>query len=244
MRSTGGSAAAERTIPVVAVVLFAMLMLFMGGRIIAPLVASQFHRQGRKLEARVQPRIESALLVTMTIAVGASAFVPRPSLVTVAAVAMTVAGLLAGVRLIRWRLWALRGRSDLLCLASGFGWLALGLLLYSAALVTGRYEVAALHVITVGSLGTLTLNVMAMTWALKARVDPLHSRLIVWATVLVSAATVTRALASLGIDDRATWLLLASFCWSAAFALLLIRLARVGRRRNARPTVRGSQTTL
>jgi uncharacterized protein involved in response to NO len=57
-----GSAAGERAIPVVAVVLFAMLMVFMGGRIIAPVVAGQFYRQGHKLDARVQPRIESLCL--------------------------------------------------------------------------------------------------------------------------------------------------------------------------------------
>jgi uncharacterized protein involved in response to NO len=224
------SAAGERTIPVVAVVLFAMLMLFMGGRIIGSSVAGQFYRQGRRIEARVQPRIEGLLLVTMTIAAGASAW-PGSALGNVAAVALMIAGILAGVRLLRLRLWALRGRSDLLCLAAGYGWLGLGLLLYGAALATGRHETAALHVITVGSLGTLTLNVMAMTWALKARVDPSHSS-IVWATALVGAATIARVLASGDMDHRAIWLVLASVCWSAAFALLLVRLARTRRPRN------------
>jgi len=227
-----GSAAGERTIPVVAVVLFAMLMLFMGGRIIAPVVAGQFHRQGYRLEARVQPRIESALLITMACAAAASRFPNHLPFLVVAAAAMAVAGTLAAVRLFRWRLWALRRRPDLLCLAAGYGWLALGLLLYSAALVTRRYELAALHVITVGSLGTLTLNVMAMTWTLKARLDPSRARVTVWATMLLAAATLARVLASVDIYDRPTWLLLASFCWSSAFGLLLIRLVgvRVDRR--------------
>jgi uncharacterized protein involved in response to NO len=233
------SASGERTLPIVTVVLFAMLMLFMGGRIIGSSVAGQFQRQGRRIEARVQPRIESALLLTMTVAAGASAW-PGSTLGMVAAAAMTIAGLLTVVRLIRWRLWALRGRSDLLCLATGYGWLGLGLLLYGAALATDLDEVPALHVITVGSLGTLTLNVMAMTWALRARVDPAH-RSMVWATILVGAATLARVLASFGMDHRATWLVLASFCWSAAFTLLLVRFARLERRRDARRIVGGSQ---
>lgn len=221
------SAAGERTIPVVAVVLFAMLMLFMGGRIIAPVVVGQFHRQGYRLEARVQPRIESALLITMACAAAASSFPNHQPLLVAAAAAMAVAGTLAAVRLFRWRLWALRRRPDLLCLTAGYGWLALGLLLYSAALVTRRYELAALHVITVGSLGTLTLNVMAMTWTLKARLDPSRARVTIWATMLLAAATLARVLASVDTYDRSTWLLLASFFWSSAFGLLLIRLARV-----------------
>jgi uncharacterized protein involved in response to NO len=225
--SHAGATASERKIPIVGVVLFAMLMLFMGGRLIAPMVAGQFHRQGSKLEARVQPRIESALLIAMTVAVAGSVFANQPPFVAVAAAALSIAGVLAAVRLVRWRLWALRGRPDLLCLAAGYGWLVLGLVLYGAALVTGHYEIAALHLITVGSLGTLTLNVMAITWTLKARLDPSRARATLWATLLVGAATLARALAGLDVYHRPAWLLVASLCWSSAFALLLIRLARV-----------------
>jgi uncharacterized protein involved in response to NO len=227
-----GFASARHTILTVAVLLFALLMLFMGGRLIAPTVAGQFYRQGGKLDARVQPRIEGGLLVAMAAAAAASVFASRPLFVTLAAAATTVAGVLSAVRLLRWRLWALRGRPDLLCLAAGYGWLAIGLLLYGAALAAGRYQTAALHIITVGALGTLTLNVMVMTWTLKARQDPSRARAPVWATILIGAAALTRALASLGVYDPLAPLQLASLCWSGAFALLLILLVRVRVRRN------------
>ena len=211
----------------VAVLLFAMLMLFMGGRLIAPTVAGQFYRQGSKLDARVQPRIEGGLLAAMAVAAAASVFAGEQSFVMLAAAATAVTGVLAAVRLLRWRLWALRGRLDLFCLAAGYGWLALGLLLYSAAVAAGRYQTAALHVITVGALGTLTLNVMVMTWTLKARQDPARARALVWATLLIAAAALARALASLGVYDPLVLLQLAAVCWAGAFALLLIRLVRV-----------------
>lgn len=216
----------------VAVLQFALLMLFMGGRLIAPTVAGQFYRQGGKLDARVQPRIEGGLLVAMAAAAAASVFAGKPPFVTLAAVATAVAGVLAAVRLLRWRLWALRGRPDLFCLAAGYGWLALGLLLYSAALTAGSYQTAALHVITVGALGTLTLNVMVMTWTLKARQDPARARAPVLATIRIGAAALARALASLDVYDPLALLRLASLCWSGAFVLLLIRLVRVRAHRN------------
>jgi uncharacterized protein involved in response to NO len=227
LASPSSAAAQLHTIPIVAVVLFAMLMLFMGGRIIAPTVAGQFYRQGRKLEARVQPRIEAALLVVMTIAAGASAMRAHRLFLFVAAAATIVAGGIAAVRIVRWRLWALRGRPDLVCLAAGYAWLALGLVLYGLALVAGRYETAALHVITVGSLGTLTINVMAMTWTLKVRLPPSRASLNIAATLLIAGATLARVLAAVDLDDRTSWLLAASLCWSSAFALLLVHLARV-----------------
>ena len=221
------AARADYTILVMAVLFFALLLLFMGGRLIAPAVAGQFYRQGGKLDARVQPRIESALIVLMTLAVTTAAFEDRPLAAATAGMATLAAGLLAAVRLLRWRLWALRGRRDLLCLAAGYGWLAIGLMLFGAALAEGRQQTTALHVIMVGGLGTLTLNVMAMTWALRARQNPERAFLPVWGTILIAAATLARGLAGLGVYATQALLLAASFCWSGAFALLLIRLIRV-----------------
>jgi uncharacterized protein involved in response to NO len=62
----------------------------------------------------------------MTIA-AASVLATRPGCIQVSAAAMIIAAVLAAARLVRWRLWALRGRPDLLCVASGYGWLAAGL---------------------------------------------------------------------------------------------------------------------
>jgi len=219
-----GYAAAGHTILIATVLLFALLMLFMGGRLIAPTVAGQFYRQGGKLDARVQPRIEGGLIVVMAVAVAASVCANSPSFVMLTAVATSVAGALSAVRLVRWRLWALRGRPDLLCLAAGYGWLAIGLVLYGIALAAGRYQTAALHIITVGAIGTLTLNVMAMTWTLKARQDPSRARVRVGATVLVGVAALSRVLAGLAVFDARVLLLIALTAWSGAFALLLVLL--------------------
>jgi uncharacterized protein involved in response to NO len=91
----------------------------------------------------------------------------------------------------------------------------------------GRYQTAALHVITVGVLGTLTLNVMAMMWTLKARPDPSRARVRIGATILVGTAALARVLAGLGVFDPQVLLVIASTAWSGAFALLLVFLVRL-----------------
>lgn len=219
LAAQAGAAGLAFRILLFAVVLFALLMIFMGGRLIAPAVAGQFYRQGGNLDARVQPRIEAALIAVMALAAATSLAQSRPWLVASGLAAMA-AGALAAVRLARWRLWALRGRPDLLCLAAGYGWLALGLLALGAALASGHGLAAALHVITVGSVGTLTLNVMAMTWMLKARRDPSRSRVPVWGTLLLATATLLRVLADFAAGDAPALLLAAALCWGVAFALL------------------------
>lgn len=183
-----------------AVLLFAALMLFMGGRLIAPMAAGQLERQGVRLRPRVQPRLEGALIVAMVISLLWTPF-------------CAVAGAVAAVRLARWRLWALRRRRDLLCLASGYAWLALGLVAFGAAAALGRHETQAIHLITVGAIGTLTFNVMALSWLRARRRDPAREPLIVAGTLLIAAATVLRA----GFSYYAG----AALCWSVAFALLL-----------------------
>jgi uncharacterized protein involved in response to NO len=219
----------------VAVALFALLLLFMGGRLNAPAVAGQLYRQGDHLAARVQPRIEGALIVVMVLATASLALedtTPNGARwpATLGGSALIVAGLLAAFRMARWRLWALRGRPDLLCLAAGYAWLALGLVLLGGAvsgagLAAGR-RTLALHVITIGSLGTLTLNVMAMTRLLRARRSPASTRLPLFGTLLLGLATVLRVLAGYGAGDSRMLLVIASLCWSAAFALLLVLLLR------------------
>ena len=206
---------------VVGVLLLALLMLFMGGRIVAPAAAGQLYRQGGQLAARVQPRIEGALIVLMLFAAACAA----TGWTRAAGVAAIASGALAGVRLARWRLWALAARRDLLCLGAGYAWLALGLLGMGLAMARGTPATTVLHAITVGAIGTLTINVMALTWARLARRDPSREALPVAATVLVAAATAARLLA----EGRASWLLFAALCWSGAYVLLLALFAKLRR---------------
>jgi uncharacterized protein involved in response to NO len=198
------------------VALFALLMLFMGGRIVAPALAGQFYRQGKRLDARVQPRIEAALLVAGAITPIALAV---PGLRAVAGTSAALSGALALVRLARWRVWALRERADLWCLAAGYGWLGVGLLALGFSLATGRYAHASVHVITVGALGTLTFNVMATFWMLKARRGDADKVLVVSGTGLLAVATVFRVV---GAFQSSVWLYAAAGCWSTAFVLLLV----------------------
>jgi uncharacterized protein involved in response to NO len=56
-------------------------------------------------------------------------------------------------------------------LGAGYAWLALGLLAVGGS-APGNVRTAALHLITIGALGTLTANVMANTVLLKMRRPP------------------------------------------------------------------------
>jgi len=218
-----GAYRAQQGVLLVGLLLLGLLMLFMGGRIIAPAAAGQFYRQGEDLAARVQPRIEGWLIVVMLIAVAAGALGQW----TVAGAGSIAAGVLAVVRMARWRLWSIGGRPDLACLGLGYLWLALGLAALGVALIAGQRITTTLHIVTVGSIGTLTLNVMALTWARLVRRDPARERLPIWATAFIALATVARVLADFDVVHAPAMLLAAATSWSAAYLLLLTLFLRM-----------------
>lgn len=72
---------------------------------------------------------------------------------------LMVAGLIL-VRIVRWKIWHCPERPDLLMLATGYGWLAAGSAITAWHLLAGKPAAPALHLITVGALGTLSTGVM------------------------------------------------------------------------------------
>ncbi|MGG7055783.1 NnrS family protein [Nitrosomonas sp. ANs5] len=199
------------------VLLFALLMLFMGGRMLAPAVAGEFYRQGKELEARVQPHIEAALIVTVV-----AAFALAPLTAYVAGLLLCTSGVLAGVRLLRWQLWHCLARPDLLCLGVGYGWLALGLLLLGWVKLNGGVHFStAVHALTVGALGTLAANVIVRVTLLQVRQYPSRIKPIVMLTACMSAAAILRIGADLSAH-RELLLMLAALAWSGTFLQVLI----------------------
>lgn len=220
------------------VMLFALLMLFIGGRILAPAVAGEFYRQGRNLEARVQPAIESGLIITI-----AAAFALTPILPSIAGLLLIASGILAAIRLVRWQLWRCLARPDLICLGVGYAWLTLGLILLGAVkLGVITHFSSAVHAITVGALGTLSLNVMVRMTLLHAKRYPSHIIHILAMTGLMAAAVLARIGADFNIQ-RETLLAAAALAWSGAFAIALAVMITSGSKTSAgRPESAASDT--
>ncbi len=200
----------------------ALLMFFMGGRIIAPAVAGYLLRQQRTLQARVQPTIEGAVLILLFLVL---LLYPLPGILNeqLAGVLVFLAGLLTAVRLLRWQLWHCRKRADLLLLGAGYAWLALGLCLLGCALLFKPALLSAgVHAITVGALGTLTLTVMARVHLMQRYRDANARPLSHIAGVLINCAALLRVIPALLGQQSSAWLLAAALLWTLSFLLLLL----------------------
>lgn len=204
-----------------------LLMTFMGGRIIAPAVAGTLEKKGIALEARVQPRLEGALLVMLSGALALTLISPgRPlaGALLVAAAALIVA------RTLRWQLWRCPERPDLLVFGIGYLWLAAGSLLTGIALLTAAPLAPALHLITVAALGTLSTSVMLrLAWQRSQRRFPPANRVLPLAAAL-SGAGITRYLAGATPFAEPALLWLSAGLWSVAYLAVTFDLINLIRR--------------
>ncbi len=222
-----------------ALLLLAALLFFMGGRVLAPALAGHAQNEGRRLDARVQPQLEGAVLILLALAL---LLAPLPWLLLqrLAAAMLVAASVLSGIRLLRWQPWHCRARPDLLVLLLGYAWLVLGLLLLGlSALIPTLPATATLHALSVGALGSLTFGVMGRTRLVQRFRDPEARRWIHPFALLLSLAALARIVpAMLGLQPT-PWLLLAAGCWSLAYLALAVLLWQCrdtpGDRPRARP---------
>jgi len=206
-----------------ALLLLAALLFFMGGRIIAPALAGHAQNEGRRLEARVQPQLEGAVLILLALAL---LLAPLPWLLQrLAGAILIAASVLTSIRLLRWQPWHCRARMDLLVLLLGYAWLALGLLLLGLSVLVPTLPASAtLHALSVGALGSLTFGVMTRTRLVQRFRDPAAQRWIHPLALLISLAALARTVPALFGWQQPGWLLLAAACWAMAYLALAVLL--------------------
>jgi len=203
-----------------------MLISLVGGRIIP----SFTHNWLAKARPRVPPPVpvgqfDLAALIVTGLALLVWAMMPDAAVTPWAAFA---AGIAVALRLSRWRGLHTVREPLLLILHVGYGWLALGLLLLGLNGLTEMLPAtAALHALTVGAVGTMTLAVMT-------RVSLGHTRRpltagpatrVIYALIMVAA--VLRIFSPLAGDRIDLVLWLAGAAWSGAFGLFAVFYGRV-----------------
>ncbi|WP_239985547.1 NnrS family protein [Marinobacter salexigens] len=204
-----------------AIVGLLLLMTFMGGRIIAPAVAGTLEKKGIPLEARVQPRIEGSLILMLGCTTCLIAF---PVADPLTGILLIVASALIALRTLRWKLWLCPERPDLLVLASGYVWLAVGALAAGLSLLHGSLPAPALHLITIGGLGTLSTSVMLrLAWQRSHRKPPPASEVFLIAT-LMAVAAISRFMAGASPFGASTLLWLSACAWALAYLWVTLRL--------------------
>lgn len=214
----------------VALAAIIVLMALIGGRIIPSFTRNWLVKQGEThLPARFGAVDKAALAA---IAAAAATWVALPGSLP-AGILLGLSGVLLVVRLARWQGHRTLGEPILLILHVGYAWLALALLMLGgAALPAGLSQNAALHALTAGAIGTMTLAVMTRASLGHTGRAITADRWVIAAYAAVNAGAALRVAAPLSGEWYAQLILSGGVLWSAAFLLFAIRYAPVlwGRR--------------
>jgi uncharacterized protein involved in response to NO len=197
-----------------AIMLIVVIEIVIGGRVIP-----MFTRNAVPGTQPVQDERRDKWALALTVLAGAAWTLGLPAPFTASLALFAAVG--HGVRLIGWQPWRAWRNPLLWILHVSYFWIPLGFVLLALAqfgVVSGS---AALHVLTVGALAGLIMGMITRTAlghtgrALKA--GPGECLMF----VLVQVAVVLRFAAAVLPSWRASCLVLATACWSAAFLAYL-----------------------
>ena len=198
------------------IALVAFLIALMGGRLVPSFTRNWLARHRITPEPAPQSALDRAALALA--GAGLAAWVAAPES-RAAGVLLVAGGTGLALRLARWRGRAAAREGMVAILHLGYAWCALGVAALGASVLWPVPQTAALHALTAGAIGVMTLAMMTRTarshTGRARQADP--PTLAIYA--LVNLAALARVAASLAGSQA---LMLASaICWTGAFALFV-----------------------
>jgi uncharacterized protein involved in response to NO len=197
------------------VVLF--IIAVMGGRVIP-----MFTNNGVPgAQATRRPFVERAALGSILALLGADLLQAPPGVIAVLA---AVAALAHAARLHLWRPWRTLRTPLVWVLHAAYAWVVIHLALRALAAVGLVAEPLAVHALTIGAIGGMTIGMMTRTARGHTGRMLVADRYEISCYALVQCAAILRVFGAMIVPDAYLSTVVASgICWSAAFALYAIR---------------------
>jgi uncharacterized protein involved in response to NO len=196
------------------VVLF--IMAVMGGRVIPMFTNNGVPGAG----ATRHPLVEKLALGSVLLLFLADAFQPQPAIVGAIALIAAVAH---GVRLLLWKSWRTLSTPLVWILHAAYAWIVVHLLLRGLSGMGLPVELFAIHALTVGAIGGLTLGMMTRT-ARGHTGRPLTADGFEFAIfALVQIAATVRVFGGMAPSAYLASVQLSGLLWAAAFGLYAVR---------------------
>ena len=205
-----------------ALAVMTIMLTVIGGRLTPTFTREFFINEKLSRLPEVFSRVDGVAIVLVL--VGAISWIAQPESQSTG-VMLIVSGVASLVRLIRWKGWLTWQEPLVLILHVGYGWVGLFLLALGGSILGfGLSPANAVHVLTSGAMGTMTLAVMTRA-SLGHTGRPRHAdRLTVAMYLLVNAGAWLRIFASnVGTPTvlTHTMLGLSALGWSGAYLLFV-----------------------
>jgi uncharacterized protein involved in response to NO len=197
------------------VVLF--IIAVMAGRVVPMFTNNAIPGAG----ATRRPLVEKAALGGVLLLIVADALPIDPAWIAALAVGVALAH---AARLALWRPWRTRSAPLVWILHVSYAWIVVYLVLRALAAAGVIGSPLAVHALTIGVIGGMTIGMMTRTARGHSGRPLVADRFEVACYLLVQAAAVIRVFGGLALPDFYVATVVASgVCWSTAFALYAIR---------------------
>jgi uncharacterized protein involved in response to NO len=202
-----------------------LLINLVGGRIIPSFTANWLKKRGEARLPAGHDALDGGALAVLLVALAAWVAAPESF---AAGVSLIAAGVLAFIRLARWRGHRTLSEPLLWSLHLGFAWVPVGLLLTGTSLVIpGLPATAGMHALTAGAMGSMTLAVMTRATLGHTGQALAADRWTAAIYLFVATAAVLRIAASLLAEAYLPLLWAAGVAWIAAFGIFAVRYGRL-----------------
>ena len=203
-----------------ALTLIMILLTLIGGRITPGFTEDYFGQEG--ITNQLPPFSHFDGVSIAFVAIAAFAWTVQPQNIYTGW-ALLIAGFANVVRLLRWHGWATWREPLVLILHVGYGWLAISLLILGGTILgIGLPTEDAIHSLTTGAVGTMTLAVMTRATLGHTGHTKHAGPMTILIYLLVTLGSLARVFGpSMNIPDYAL-LNLAAACWSGAYLLFAI----------------------
>lgn len=201
---------------------YIMMIVIVGGRIIPGFTTNWLLKAQSPVLPKPFGRFDLLAIVVLFVAL--MAWVALPANAWSAGLAC-VAAVLHLIRLTRWQGWRTRSEPLLLVLHLAYAFVPIGMACVALAELGIVAPASALHVLTVGAIGNMTLAVMTRVSLGHTGRMLTASMTTSWAYVALLMAAAVRPLAELQPERYDLVLSVSATCWIMAFLLFLIRYA-------------------
>ena len=203
---------------------YLLLIAVVGGHAIPDATNRLFASRGSPLKVRPMPMLDGLAIAALLVYLISDGITGVSHATSTAAL---VAGVLNAVRLVRWHGHRTLRTPAVAILHLGYLWLIVGLLLEAAVQVSnGVADMAAVHALTAGAIGTLLLAAIAHESMVHGGASARGQKAVLAAYGLVTIAVVLR-IAALAIPGGFVDLIIASGAvWSLGFLCLLASYVR------------------
>ncbi len=202
--------------------LIMILLAMIGGKITPGFTEDYFEEQGITKQSPPTSRFDGAAILLVAVA-GILWIITYNSHSIITGVMFIIAGVVHVIRLSRWFGWLTWREPLVFILHVGYGWLAASFLLLGGALLgIGVHEEEAIHVLTTGAVGVMTLAVMTRASLGHTGRVKQAGFLTVLIFLFVNLGAILRVLGpSLNLFEG-RGIVLAAGCWSGAYMLFVL----------------------